>query len=163
MTDAATLNFKGKSSAVQLEAGASTDVLFDAAAELTGAADLRIIFKGKQLAPGLPISETPLAGAKAPKLMVMATAAKVVADVQAARSDPTIRGFAAEDDAAKRLKESSTADSSEWAAPQHSEYKFCRFEMCTWQSFGHRPSSKTPHAFAARALLIKLAQARRPP
>merc|ERR1712232_852680 len=40
---------------------------------------------------------------------------------------------------------------------QSKNYKFCRFQACTWQSFGHRPTEKTPHAFAAMNLLEKLA------
>ena len=32
----------------------------------------------------------------------------------------------------------------------------CRLEPCTWQSFGTRAGSSTPHAFEARKLLLKL-------
>ena len=113
--------------------------------------------QGKQLVRGQAIVDSPLHGSKAPKVMVMATGATAVADVLAAKSDPTVRGFAAEDEAAEKTK-SDARELSEWGQPQHPEYKFCRFEPVTWQSFGTRPTSKTPHAFAARQLLLKLAQ-----
>lgn len=151
----ASLVYKGQRSEVQLDAHASTDALFAAAARLAQADDVRIIFKGKLIEPGLSISETPLHTAINPKLMVMASAHKAVADVRAARSDPTIRGFEAEE-AMVRRQEGDTGEASEWGGSQDAQYKFCRLEMCTWQSFGTRPSSSTPHAFAARSLLVKL-------
>ena len=110
-----TLAFKGKTEPVRVQPDDTTDVLFAAAVRLAAAEATKLIFKGKQLSPGQPIRETALHGAKAPKLMVMATGAAAVADVQAAKSDPTIRGFAAEDEAAQRLKEDS-AELSEWVS-----------------------------------------------
>lgn len=40
---------------------------------------------------------------------------------------------------------------------QDKNYKFVKFQACTWQSFGHRPIESTPHAFAALRLLEQLA------
>ena len=74
--------------------------------------------QGKQLVRGQAIVDSPLHGSKAPKVMVMATGATAVADVLAAKSDPTVRGFAAEDEAAEKTK-SDARELSEWGQPQH--------------------------------------------
>jgi hypothetical protein len=156
------LTFKGQSSSVSAQPDDSTDVLFAAAAavfslEPTG---LKLIFKGKQIAPGVSLKETALItkGTAPLKLMVMATNAAAAAQVQNAKSDATIKGFAAEDDeAAARRGEAADGELSVWTTPQHAEHRFCRFEFCTWQSFGARPNESTPHAFEARKLLHKLA------
>lgn len=160
-----TFAHKGKSATATIAdaTAATTDVLFAEAErllELEGQ-NIKILYKGKQLLPGVAIAASPLAGATAAKCMVMATGAKAIVAVQEARADPTIRGFASEDAAAAHHQQETRApreEVSEWARPQDARYKFCRFEPCTWQSFGTRPSSKTPHAFEARALLVKLAQ-----
>ena len=39
---------------------------------------------------------------------------------------------------------------------QNSQYKLCKFQECSDASFGTRPTSSTPHAFAARHLLHQL-------
>jgi len=70
------------------------------------------------------------------------------------KSDPTIRGFS------NSNQESSKKTEQYWSpnnTSQDKTYKFCRFETCSWQSFGHRPTDETPHAFAALRLLGKLA------
>ena len=48
----------------------------------------------------------------------------------------------------------------EWGdtGARRGEWRVCRLEPCTWQSFGTRPQSTTPHAFEARALLIDYQQ-----
>ena len=79
--------------------------------------------------------------------MVMASARATIDDVQAARSDPTIRGFAAEALTDERRGEGET---SVWGTQQDAEYKFCKFCPCTWQSFGTRAGDGVPHAFEAR-------------
>ena len=108
----------------------------------------------------MPFSESPLAGSTSAKCMVMATGAKEVSEVRAAKADATIRGFAEEDAAAAHhlAQSANTEELSEWGVRQDPRYRFCRFEPCTWQSFGTRPQSSTPHGFEARALLVKLAQ-----
>ena len=58
---------------------------------------MKLLFKGKQLPRGVPLSATSLSGAAAPKVMVMGSAGAAVAEVQAAKSDATVRGFASED------------------------------------------------------------------
>jgi len=153
-----TLVYKGKSESCLLNCNASSTDLFDEVRAKFSLADmnLKVLVKGKQIVEGVPLLETPLkAGAK---IMVMATGKRDVSEVQSARSDPTIRSFASEDAAAQHHVQQQRADElSEWAHPQDATYRFCRFEPCTWQSFGTRPQSSTPHAFEARNLMLKLA------
>lgn len=98
------------------------------------------------------------------KVMVVATEHERIGVLNSKRSDPTVRGF---DQEKKPTSVCCTlASSAVWGpdyAKQDANYKFCRFEECSWQSFGHRAASHTnttnaiPHAFAARQLLEKLA------
>jgi len=153
------LIYKGKTEAVTLETEAETDMLFEKARQIFSLHDqnLKILAKGKQVPAGVPILESPLAAGA--KCMVMATGKREVIDVLAAKSDPTVKGFAAEDAAAKHHEQQQQKEElSVWGTPQDSKYKFCRFEACTWQSFGTRPQSSTPHGFEARNLMLKLAQ-----
>ena len=70
-----------------------------------------------------------------------------------------MRSFAAEDAAAKHhAAQQGGEELSDWGQAQDKEHRFCRFEPCTWQSFGTRPSARTPHAFEARQLMLRLAQ-----
>jgi len=106
------------------------------------------------------------------KLIVMATSTNIVAELATKRSDPTIRGL----DMERQRQEEQQQQRKQggylpWGIPhaqQDKNYKFCRFEACTWQSFGHRvenhhqyndssSSSSTPHDFAAMQLLERLA------
>ena len=150
-----TLVFKGKSEKVELSDASTAESIFAAAREKFSLEDqnLKLLCKGKQLQPE---SELPASGAK---LMVMATGKREVSAVQSAKSDPTIRSFESEDAAAKHhASQQPKEELSEWGTGQDAKHKFCRFEACTWQSFGTRPSSSTPHAFEARSLLLKIAQ-----
>lgn len=137
---------------------------------LYGLADetsLKILVKGKQI-PNIP--ETIPALIKAPsskkplKFLIMATSQVVLDHLATQRSDPTIRGFDQElhQNRPKNRKELLEIKQSYWGglpqfAQQHSQYKFCKLQACTWQSFGHRPTDSTPHAFAAQDLLERLA------
>ena len=119
--------------------------------------NIKMLYKGKRL--NVTDDKTPVFPQKTkatPKIMVLVTAQADVAAMNAKRSDPTIRGF----DQEQTKKKSDPAVDAFWGpqfATQNKDYKFCRFEACTWQSFGHRPVDSTPHAFAARALLERLA------
>lgn len=88
------------------------------------------------------------------KIIVMATEHEAVGDLNGRRSDPTVRGFDDEKAAPQQT-------SSPWGpahVSQNKNFKFCRFEECSWRSFGHRADDqRTPHAFKARALLERLA------
>jgi len=157
-----TFAYKGNSATASIEAGENTDSLFSAVErsfELEGQ-NLKILYKGKQIPPGVALSASALVGVTSAKVMVMATGVKEVAAVREARADPTIRGFANEEanHAHHLAQQHGQEELSEWGQPQHPKFRFCRFEPCTWQSFGTRPGSSTPHAFEARALLLKLAQ-----
>lgn len=122
---------------------------------------VKLIFKGKNItaASDDTMSSSVFASPpiKIPKIIVLMTESADVAILNSKRSDPTIRGFNQE----KEERLNSNADSSEPWGPllskQDKSYKFCRFETCSWQSFGHRPGETTPHDFAARSLLQKLA------
>ena len=85
--------------------------------------------------------------------MVLVTQKEAVQQLNSQRSDPTIRGFDREN--------RPVVKKNDWWGPDNTQqdknYKFCRFQACTWQSFGHRPVDSTPHDFAARELLERLA------
>ena len=129
------------------------------------ATSLKILCKGQRiesndqkLSEVVPLPNAQTSSSKAPKplkLLVVATSETVVANLATKRSDPTIRGFDQE------VAKPTVATYQPWGpllSKQDKNYKFCRFEACTWQSFGHRPTDgTTPHAFRAMQLLEKLA------
>jgi hypothetical protein len=124
------------------------------ALELSDETQLKLLLKGKIINTNDTNPIFPSIPHKIPKLIVMATSTIVAKEMASKRSDPTIRGFDQEiPDANKK------APLHHWGEGmlQNKNYKFCRFEACTWQSFGHRPTEKTPHAFRAMELLEKLA------
>lgn len=116
--------------------------------------DVRLLAKGKQLA-----ADSPLPAGAMGKVMVMATSRQSAEELNASRADPTVRGFVQEDEAEElRKKELAGAKiCPDWGSGQDPNYRFSRIEAVSWQQFGHRPGSQTPHAFAARQLLEKLA------
>lgn len=126
--------------------------------ESSDTTSIKLLYKGKVIgSTGSSASQANFAfpaGVKGtPKIMVMATANQTVTKINALKSDPTIRGF---DSVQKKTDEKARRF---WWGPQTSqnkEYKFCRIEACTWQSFGHRAGSRTPHAFRAMELLERL-------
>jgi hypothetical protein len=123
--------------------------------------------------PGTTTATKTTATSNTPKIMVMASTNTAIRDVQTRRSDPTIRGLDQEIaiERQKQVLKNQRAGSGphshhhqqqqvHWGEGmvQSKQYKFCRFEACTWQSFGHRPTDHhTPHAFQAMSLLEKLA------
>jgi hypothetical protein len=112
---------------------------------------LKLLWKGKRLIGESLVFVVP--PKKTPKIMVLSTELSTVQELNAKRSDPTIRGFDQERSMLEQKK-------MEYWGPdtaQDKNYKFCRFQACTWQSFGHRPSDSTPHDFEALHLLEKLA------
>jgi hypothetical protein len=111
---------------------------------------IRLLYRGKVLTANKLFEEVPPKNKR--KILVMASSQQSVKELNSKRSDPTIRGF--DQELAKKSVERTTV----WGtAGQNKNYKFCRFEACTWQSFGHRAGSQTPHAFQAMELLDKLA------
>ena len=115
---------------------------------------VKLLFKGKRI---LKEDCDPVFSSvpnKPPKLIVLATSAVVAQAIASKKSDPTIRGFDQE-----LLAKAKSQQAQHWGdgRQQDKNYKFCRFQSCTWQSFGHRPCESTPHDFAARELLDRLA------
>lgn len=119
--------------------------------ELSEEQHLKLLWKGKRLIGEVPVFVLP--PKKTPKIMVLFTEVSTVQELNSKRSDPTIRGFNQERNKVEHKK-------MEYWGPatlQDKNYKFCRFQACTWQSFGHRPTDSTPHDFEALHLLEKLA------
>jgi hypothetical protein len=117
--------------------------------------EVKLLFKGKRL-EGTFIA-FPTTPSKIPKIIVLATTTTKVTELNSRRSDPTIRGF---DNERSNQRNTTTPMANGYWGPlikQHKDYKFCRFQACTWQSFGHRPVDETPHDFAALNLLEQLA------
>jgi WLM domain len=129
--------------------------------------EVKLLLKGKRIDDtdtSFPFSE--VVGddsnkkVKTPKIMVMATPIITIDELSTKRSDPTIRGFDQElnHSLKRQQQQQQTQHWSDGVSQQHKEYKFCRFDPCHDQSFGHRATdNKTPHAFAARQLLEKMA------
>ena len=111
--------------------------------------EIKILFKGKRVDPSDTLFDA--RPPKTPKILIMATAANQISELQSKISDPTIRGFENERSLKKKAPDY-------WGSltGQDRNFKFCRFQACTWQSFGHRPTDSTPHAFRAMELLEKL-------
>jgi uncharacterized membrane protein YgcG len=125
---------------------------------------VKILFKGKRilkdgLEPVFLLLHNNNNNNKPPKLMVLATPAVVAQAIASQKSDPTIRGF--DQEVSLQTSRNSHQQPQHWGAEhthQDKNCKFCRFQACTWQSFGHRPSlESTPHDFAARELLDRMA------
>lgn len=120
---------------------------------------LRLLLNGKQLKESDEPAFPTLPKKKA-KVIVMATSSVILKSLEEKRSDPLIRGFDQEEAKAANRKELEARQKRHWGdgMVQDKNFKFCRFEACTWQDFGHRPTEQTPHAFAAMQLLEKLSQ-----
>lgn len=142
-------------------------------------AELKLLYKGKRIADDDDVPVVLLAQDNnnnnhyktkppgPPKIMVMATTNSIIRDVQTKRSDPTIRGLDQQIAIERQQQQGKNGPQQQqqqqqmhWGEGmvQSKDFKFCRFEACTWQSFGHRPTDQqTPHAFQAMQLLEKLA------
>lgn len=127
---------------------------------------VKVLYKGKDIFKNKSCScsseEDPVfsvpPGSKIPKLLVMASPRQLVEQLNAKRSDPTIRGLVEEDERQRQIQQQRKEKANWWAsaAQPHRQYKFVRLEACTWQSFGHRADDETPHAFRALELLERL-------
>ena len=124
--------------------------------------EIKLLYKGKRIIPDpdtYPFADhlSSTNSKKIPKIMVVATNNSIVQELSTKRSDPTIRGFDQEKEAIEKRHASKNTKPWGEGMTQHKEYKFCRMKACTWQSFGHRSTENTPHAFMAMQLLEKLA------
>jgi hypothetical protein len=135
------------------------------ALQLSDETRLKLLYKGKRLDPTLSSSSScnqqhavfPSVPTKMPKIMVMATSAVIVQELATKRSDPLLRGFEQEEQKLRQQQQQSLYQHWGQGMVQDKNFKFCRFEACTWQEFGHRPTDRTPHSFEALQLLEKLA------
>lgn len=147
-----TLTYQGQSSHLSnITTETTLETLKDQARVVFSLDDtnIRLLYKGKILTQTHVFTEVPPKNKR--KILVMASSQQSVNDLNSKRSDPTIRGF--DQDFRKKTVKKTTV----WGTDQNKNYKFCRFEACTWQSFGHRAGSHTPHAFEAMKLLEQLA------
>eukprot|EP00592_Proboscia_alata_P004302 CAMPEP_0194375604 /NCGR_PEP_ID=MMETSP0174-20130528/24148_1 /TAXON_ID=216777 /ORGANISM="Proboscia alata, Strain PI-D3" /LENGTH=419 /DNA_ID=CAMNT_0039155923 /DNA_START=101 /DNA_END=1356 /DNA_ORIENTATION=+ len=174
--------FKGKSSTMELNVSTSVSDIYNRARiafDLPDNTILKLLYRGKVIGGGgtankgsggnkscsccstvthnehlfLAFPDGVKTTTKPAKVLVMATRGETVTELNNKRSDPTIRGFTS----LTETKQPSEARVWGPETVQNKDYKFCRFESCNWQSFGHRPQSSTPHAFRALQLLEKLA------
>lgn len=130
---------------------------------------VKLLYKGKRIVDTATAAEGEATAVfdsvprTTPKILVLVTPKRQVEALNAKRSDPTIRGLDQEIERERKQREqnnnnnNAAAASNYWETPPDRNYKFCRFQACTWQSFGHRAGEATPHDFAARALLERLA------
>jgi hypothetical protein len=118
---------------------------------------LKLLYKGKRLETGSFDPVFVSRPIKPPRIIILATEATKIEDINSRRADPTIRGFDQEKPTQKVVEKNTNDDWGPLLSKQDKNYKFCRFDVCTRQSFGHRPGDTTPHEFEARKLLIKLA------
>ena len=119
-------------------------------------AEIKLLLKGRKVNQGEMQIFSTLPKKKRPKILVMASSSAAISKISNQRSDPLIRGF---DQEKQRQQAAQQQQRGHWGkhSKQDKNYRFVKLEACTWQSFGHRPSEKTPHAFAAKRLLEKLA------
>jgi hypothetical protein len=151
----ATISFKGETHSVEVSTSTTAGDVFEKVRQLFHLDPeehaIKLLYKGKLLRAddaSIVFTEIP---SKTPKLIVMASSQSTVQHVQSKRSDPTIRGF--ETPTKSTVKTNETI----WGTGQDSQYKFVKFEVCTWQSFGVRAKEQQPHPFAAQQLLEQLA------
>jgi len=94
------LSYKGLNRLTSVSLNAKTDVLFQASSTCfdlpSDQYSIKLILKGKAIALGVPVSES-FAGARAPKILVMATAAEAVKQLHEAQTTGAkVASFAAE-------------------------------------------------------------------
>ncbi|CAJ1935100.1 unnamed protein product [Cylindrotheca closterium] len=159
------LSFKGQSVTLENSVTTATTAkeLYAQARQAYGwdeTVELKLLFKGKKLKEDSSSEAVfafwkPNSSKKVPKIIVMATSSDTVSQIANKKSDPLMRGFSQLAEKAKQQEFDSI-----WGplGVQDRNYKFVRFEACTWQSFGHRPNESTPHAFEAIRLLEQLAK-----
>jgi len=157
------LSFKGQSVTLEnsLTVATTASELYAQARQAYGwddTVEMKLLYKGKKLEEDSfdSVFKTWKSNSKkAPKMIVLATSSDTVSQIANKKSDPLMRGFSQEE----QIQKSKQHDSI-WGplGVQDKNYKFVRFEACTWQSFGHRPNESTPHAFEAIRLLEQLAK-----
>eukprot|EP00538_Stauroneis_constricta_P008909 CAMPEP_0119561278 /NCGR_PEP_ID=MMETSP1352-20130426/17156_1 /TAXON_ID=265584 /ORGANISM="Stauroneis constricta, Strain CCMP1120" /LENGTH=390 /DNA_ID=CAMNT_0007609449 /DNA_START=97 /DNA_END=1266 /DNA_ORIENTATION=+ len=155
---------KGRNEAIFITASATPADVFAMVMTTLGldaaCHNVKLVLKGKRLdATDSTTSLFDGVPKKTPRIMALVTTVKDAKSIAEKKSDPTIRGFAQEAQRTERLQKQSLSSGKAWGSlgQQDRNYRFVKIEACTWQSFGHRPTESTPHAFEAYALLEKLA------
>lgn len=174
------LSLKREKRTISISTSTTTSDLFSftrQAFDLENDSSIKLLYKGKMIGGGVDVGRhktscscscntkstspsSPMAFEAPPKkrvkIMVMVTDAGTVQEIATKRSDPLLRGF---DNARISAPNSSKELTHPWGprGGQHKSYKFVRIVECSSHSFGHRPTSTTPHSFHARAFLEKLA------
>lgn len=161
----AILSFQGKTHTIEVNTTTTVSELLEQVkqeCQLEHDHAVKVLYNGKMLRIDNKNSSSdvvfPKLLSKPPKLLVIASSRNAVQKIQSKRSDPTIRGFET-----SKVNNNNYQHNARnvWGTTtttgQDAQYKFVRFEVCTWQSFGHRVSDGQPHAFAAQQLLEQLA------
>jgi hypothetical protein len=157
------LSLKGQTKSMTVPTNISSSALYAVARDAfpTLANDARtkikLILKGKMLGNGDEASQSQafpldIKPKPVPKIVIMLSLVEDVSELNSRRSDPLIRGFDNEKQIGVEAKNLIWGPNT----AQHRHYKFVRLEQCSWQSFGHRPHSNTPHDYVALRLLQKL-------
>lgn len=155
------LSFHGKQHSLQVARSISGAELIEATKatlphfdnENNANVQLKLLWKGKNLQQDDTSIFSGTTTTKPLKIMVLETRTADVEELNSRTADPTIRGF----DNERRPQR--VGETLHWGpdGKQNEDFKFCRIQACSWQSFGHRPNSDTPHDFEARRLLEKMA------
>lgn len=146
------LHFKGSAYDVPVQTGDPLSTIFDFVQEILDfpRENCRLIYKGKQLRPTDEIHAGDAGIGPGTKLMLMASSAQDVAFVQNSRSDPLVKGFAAEEnDERARKRRAKAGNASAWGTKQDPEYRFGSIKA----EFKYH----TPSPYDAERLLEKLA------
>lgn len=163
------LSLKGKQKSLTIIAPIAKSHLLNLTREkfdLNADASLKLLCKGKVIAntadinddtansnANLAFMERPK-GKKALLIMIMLTDAGTVQQIQTQKSDPLIRGF--HNEKQQNLTHTHTHPWGPKGQP-HKSYRYVKLQECSTQSFGHQSNTSTPHSFAARNYLSKLA------
>eukprot|EP00522_Entomoneis_paludosa_P010467 CAMPEP_0172447614 /NCGR_PEP_ID=MMETSP1065-20121228/6890_1 /TAXON_ID=265537 /ORGANISM="Amphiprora paludosa, Strain CCMP125" /LENGTH=406 /DNA_ID=CAMNT_0013198963 /DNA_START=83 /DNA_END=1303 /DNA_ORIENTATION=- len=161
------ISFQGQTRSIEVISVSTSAQVYAQVLESCGLqeqdAAVKVLFKGKKLNPSdtltCPFAKVKASTTKkAPQLLVMASSASVVQQVQDKRSDPTIRGF--DQEAQKMQQTVAASNQSVWGSvsQQDKNYRFVKIQACNDQDFGHHQTTSTiPHAFAAQQLLTQMA------
>ena len=136
---AVTLAVRGKTRTVDVPPNATVAALFAAVEDELEPSTIKMLCRGKRLAPGDAIPANA-------KIMVLGTTRAEKETVRSAKSDPLLRGFAAEE-----AKEAARRGGG--GPAQDAEFKFCRFKACD----RFDGADGAPHHYDAEKLLRSLA------
>ena len=135
---AVTLAVRGKTRTVDMPPNATVAALFAAVEDELEPSTIKMLCRGKRLAPGDAIPADA-------KIMVLGTTRAEKETVRSAKSDPLLRGFAAEE-----AKEAARRGGG--GPAQDAEFKFCRFKACErFDGADGAPHHTTRKSFSGRS------------